>query len=227
MLEILNIKVQYVLKEGITLMPPALPPLPLPFPPVPPTAMRKILLTADDLVPPPAADDVDSCRSSLTSAFGLFDPPGVSGRFWECSTSALAIDWTEAGDRAAAAADDLLLLRLREDLDDEDRLLLLLLLERRRRCGCCCGERRDSHTGSCKRNQMSLVSEFPSLLLLPTSLGQPMYGQLALKELPSPNLAPFLLLNRVHLIHLMNTLNAERLHVIVEQDVQVQLVNIE
>ena len=118
-------------------MPPALPPLPLPFPPVPPTAIRKILLTAVDLMPPPAAADDDSCRSSLTSALGLFVPPGVSGRVWECSTSALATNWTEAGgDRAAA--DDLLLLRLREDLDDEDRLLLLLLLERRRRFGCCC-----------------------------------------------------------------------------------------
>ena len=89
------------------------------------------------------------CRPSLISALGLLDPPGVSGRVWECSTSALAINWTEAreedgGDRAAAT-DDLLLLRLREDLDDEDRLLLLLLLERRRRCGCCCcGERRES-----------------------------------------------------------------------------------
>ena len=90
------------------------------------------------------------CRPSLISALGLLDPPGVSGRVWECSTSALAINWTEAreedgGDRAEGAADDLLLLRLREDLDDEDRLLLLLLLERRRRCGCCCcGERRES-----------------------------------------------------------------------------------
>ena len=115
--------------------------MPLPFPPVPPTAIRKILLTAVDLMPPPAAADVDSCRSSLTSALGLFVPPGVSGR--GCSTSALAANWTEdredgGGDRAEGAADDLLLLRLREDLDDEDRLLLLLLLERRRRFGCCC-----------------------------------------------------------------------------------------
>ena len=36
--------------------------------------------------------------------------------------------------------------------------------------------------------------EFPSFLLN-TNLGQPMYSLSALKELPSPNLAPFLLLD--------------------------------
>ena len=39
--------------------------------------------------------------------------------------------------------------------------------------------------------------EFPSILL-PTNLGQPMHCQLALMEVPSLNLAPFLLLDHVY-----------------------------
>ena len=38
--------------------------------------------------------------------------------------------------------------------------------------------------------------ELPSFLL-PTNSGQPMHSQSGLTELPSPNLAPFLLLNPV------------------------------
>ena len=55
-----------------------------------------------------------------------------------------------------------------------------------------------------KRALTGLPSRFQVSLLLPTKLGQPMHSQSALTELPSPNLAPFILLDPVFMMGLLS-----------------------
>ena len=136
--------------------------LPFPLPPVPPTAIPKILFTAFDLE---AVDDAESFGLVVEVAAA---PPGVFGRCECCSTSvAFAINWTEEAAEAAEAAEGgeraavLLLLLLREDLDDEERLLLLLLLEMRRLCCCCwCCFCKKMYTGELSEAVTEQLSDF-------------------------------------------------------------------